>query len=276
MYEVVDTQDHMEQVLTNDKCGCGGMEEMEVGGNTVVGDDTEVTKTCATNVQQGGTLGDFDHMRENVRYSGGQLSPFNKPGTYQFFVTILVVIMCGIVSGFGVAYIIRLPDGKSFLTMGTLQTLLGIALTIVYSFDSNDSEDDCKMYNTLKLITVCILCVMIFFKTENKQLSLFIMLVALIINILMMFSMLNIVKMKGMQPNNTKQYITRFLSAVLYLTLWISKMICIYKKDTSCISDLDLLDPIEIARNMVKEKDGPLLKMAKGGSMNGGDRKSVV
>jgi len=258
MYEVVDTQDHMEQVLTNDKCGCGSMEEMEIEGNTVVGNDTEVTKTCATNLQQGGTLGDFDHMRENIRYSGGQLSPFNKPGTYQFSVTILVVIMCGIVSGFGLTYIMRLRAGESILTMGTLQTLLGIALTIIYSFDSNETEDDCKMYNTLKLISVSILCVMIFFKTENKQLSLFIMILALIINVIMMFGMLDFVKMKGMKPENTKQYMTRFISIVIYLSLWVSKMICIYKQDTSCISDLDLLDPTQMAKSAIETKNAPI------------------
>jgi hypothetical protein len=269
MYEVVDTQDHMEQVLTNDKCGCGGMEEMEVGGNTVVGDDTEVTKTCATNVQQGGTLGDFDHMRENVRYSGGDVTPLQKFGNYQFVVTIIVVFMCIIVFGIGcmLHYLAYKKGEVPLLTIGVLQILLGFALTIVYIFDVNEKEDDCRMYNTLKLISVSILCIMLFFKSKNEILSVFVMILGLMITLLMISGMLNIIEIKGMKPDNIQEYITRFLSALLYLSLWITKIVCISDK-RNCISDLSLL-------NQDEDKQTNDTKTVKGNSnsMNGGRKK---
>lgn len=276
MYEVKDTQKSMDEVMCSNGCECK-VEDKPVMEQAVekvvdeepVGATDENTDEMVYNAQGGMSKNFMGGM-----FSGGGISPFNETNTLQFAVSIVIVILVGSLGLFGLLGIfsISTPNGdKHWTSLAMAQVVLLLGLALVYSFDKNSND----LYNILKLVSVSLLCIVLFFKsygfTKNGKGMSTAILVLIGIGVLFMnVGMFDGININGLQLNDNKELITRIVSTILFLILWGTQLYCVRNgedKDQYCINDIEFT-----AENVKISPPAPTAQ--KGGRKNKKSKKS--
>ena len=248
MYEVKDTQKSMDEVMCSNGCECKVEDKpvMEQAVEKVVDEEPvdatdENTDEMVYNAQGGMSKNFMGGM-----FSGG-MSPFNETNTLQFAVSIIIVILVGSLGLFGLVGAIS--KGDVLKNEIFYQSILLLGLTLVYSFDKNSND----LYNILKLVSVSLLCIVLFFKSlcvsgpDNKMRSIIMLIFIGVIVLMMNVGMFDGINITGLQLNDNKELITRIVSTILFAVLWGTKFYCVFGDNTYCISDFDF-DSIKSAK----------------------------
>lgn len=233
MYEVKDTKKSMDDVMCPNKCSVGDKPVIEQVVEEIVDKEPsdvmdENTDEMVYNAQGG--------MSKNFMggiFMGGGISPFNEKNTLQFAVSIIVVILVGSLGLFGLFAAFRTEN--IIKNVAFYQSILLLGLTLVYSFDKNSND----LYNILKLLSVGLLCVLLFFPSLNKKLSTSMLVLIGVIVLIMNVGMFDGIDIVGLQLNDNKELITRIVSTILFSVLWGTKMYCILADNSYCISNFE-------------------------------------
>jgi len=247
MYEVKDTQQSMEDVMCSNGCECKVEDKpvMEQAVEKVVDEEPVDAMDEKTDEMVYDAQGGMSKNFLGGMFSGGGISPFNETNTLQFAVSIVIVILTGSLGLFGLLGIfsINTPTGKQWKSMAMVQILLLFGLTLVYSFDKNEND----LYNILKLVSVALLCIVVFFKSlyvsesksDCKYMSVGILVLISLIVLVMNVGMFNDIGIEGLKLDDNKELITRIISTILFVALWGTKFYCVFGDDTYCISDIE-------------------------------------
>jgi hypothetical protein len=239
MYEVKNTQKSMDDVMcskwnTNEcKCKVEDKPVMKQAVEKIVDEEPVDATDENTDEMVYNAQGGMSKKFMGGMFSGGGISPFNETNSLQFAVSIVIVILVGSLGLYGLFAAFRTEN--VIKNVAFYQALLLLGLSLVYSFDKNSND----LYNILKLLSVALLSVVLFFSSLNKNLSMTILVLISVIVLIMNVGMFDGIDIAGLQLNNNKELITRIVSTIIFLLLWGTKIYCILEDGSYCISNFD-------------------------------------